>query len=51
MQDMVGGDNNRTPVKFEIPDNCNIVGGIWIKKDTHEKRLGVHCLSSLKLPY
>jgi hypothetical protein len=27
MQDLVG-DNNRTPVKFQDPDNCNIVGGI-----------------------
>ena len=28
MQDMVGGDNNRTPVIFRDPDNCNFVGDI-----------------------
>ena len=28
MQDMVGGDNNRTPVVFQVPDIYNIVGGI-----------------------
>ncbi len=28
MQDMVGGDNNRTPVIFRDPDNCNMVGDI-----------------------
>jgi hypothetical protein len=27
MQDLVGGDNNRTPVIFEGPDNCTFVGG------------------------
>ena len=28
MQDMVGGDNNRTPVKFQGYDNLVFVGGI-----------------------
>jgi len=28
MQDSVGGDNNRTPVIFQVLDNCNFVGGI-----------------------
>ena len=26
MQEMADGDNNRTPVVFRPPDNCNIVG-------------------------
>ena len=26
MQDMVGGDNNRTPVIFQVPDNLVFVG-------------------------
>ena len=26
MQDPVGGDYNRTPVIFQVPDNCNFVG-------------------------
>jgi hypothetical protein len=28
MQDLVGGDNNRTPVKCQGTDNCNIVGDV-----------------------
>jgi hypothetical protein len=28
MQDSVGGDNNRTPVKFQVPDVYRIVGAI-----------------------
>ena len=30
MQDMVGGDNNRTPVIFQGLDNCRIVGEITL---------------------
>jgi hypothetical protein len=25
MQEIAGGDNNRTPVIFEVPDNLNFV--------------------------
>jgi hypothetical protein len=28
MQDLVGGDNNRTPIKCQGADNCNIVGDV-----------------------
>ncbi|MFC1876606.1 hypothetical protein ACFL2E_04950 [Thermodesulfobacteriota bacterium] len=28
MQDMVGGDNNRTPVIFQVPDIYRFVGAI-----------------------
>jgi hypothetical protein len=28
MQEIAGGDNNRTPVIFEVPDSLNFVGGI-----------------------
>jgi hypothetical protein len=36
MQDLAGCDNNRTPVKFQGYDNCNIVGdsaGIAMKRE------------------
>ena len=29
-QEMVGGDNNRTPAKFRAPDIYRFVGGIFI---------------------
>ena len=28
MQDLLGCDNNRTPVVFQAPDNYRVVGGI-----------------------
>ena len=34
MQDLIGGDNNRTPVKYQEYNNCNFVGGIWEFENT-----------------
>jgi hypothetical protein len=38
MQDLVGGDNNRTPVKFQGSDNLVFVGDI---SDSINKKAGL----------
>ena len=43
MQDMVGGDNNRTPVIFQVSDNLVFVGGNTVFSDL--KRLVIYIVN------